>query len=66
MKIISYKKTSRGRYIITLDNTDEYPYSEERRLFYVGLTRSKKKTYLLVDKNSESIFIEELKKNYKL
>lgn len=49
-----------------LDNTDEYPYSEERRLFYVGLTRSKKKTYLLVDKNSESIFIEELKKNYKL
>lgn len=49
-----------------LDNTDEYPYSEERRLFYVGLTRSKKKTYLLVDKNSESIFIEELKKSYKL
>lgn len=49
-----------------LDNTDKYPYSEERRLFYVGLTRSKKKTYLLVDKNSESIFIEELKKNYKL
>lgn len=49
-----------------LDNSDLYPYSEERRLFYVGLTRSKKKTYLLVDKNSESIFIEELKKNYKL
>ncbi len=49
-----------------LDNTDKYPYSEERRLFYVGLTRSKKKTYLLVDKNSESIFIEELKKSYKL
>ncbi len=39
-----------------------YPYEEERRLFYVALTRSKKRMYLFVPKNNESIFIKELKK----
>lgn len=39
-----------------------YPYEEERRLFYVALTRCKKKVYLFVPKNSESIFIKEIKR----
>lgn len=39
---------------------DTYPYSEERRLFYVALTRTKNYVYLLVPKKSPSIFIEEL------
>lgn len=39
-----------------------YPYEEERRLFYVALTRCKKKVYLFVPKNNESIFIKELKR----
>lgn len=38
-----------------------YPYEEERRLFYVALTRCKKKVYLFVPKNNESIFIKEIK-----
>lgn len=41
-------------------NYEKYPYSEERRLFYVALTRTKNKTYLLVPKNNPSIFVKEL------
>jgi DNA helicase-4 len=43
-----------------LEKTDDYPYAEERRLFYVALTRAKKKVFLLTVKNKESVFIEEL------
>ena len=41
---------------------DFYPYSEERRLFYVGLTRTKKDVYLLTSKKNPSIFVLELQK----
>ena len=44
---------------------DKFPYSEERRLFYVALTRTKNKVYLLVNKKNSSIFIKELIRNYK-
>jgi len=44
---------------------DKYPYSEERRLFYVALTRSKNKVYLLTPKKNASIFIEELVRDYR-
>ena len=37
-----------------------YPYEEERRLFYVALTRCKKRVYLFVPKDNESVFIKEL------
>ena len=51
-----------------LDNVnngnDIYPYEEERRLFYVALTRTKSDVYLLVDKNNPSIFIKEVIKDY--
>lgn len=46
------------------NNIDLYPYEEERRLFYVALTRTKNEVYLLVDKSNPSIFIKELIKNY--
>ena len=46
------------------NNINNYPYSEERRLFYVGLTRTKNYVYLLVPYNDYSIFIKELI-NYK-
>ncbi|MDN2662643.1 UvrD-helicase domain-containing protein [Psychromonas sp. 14N.309.X.WAT.B.A12] len=39
---------------------DEFPHSEERRLFYVGLTRAKKKLYIIGDPSSPSSFIIEL------
>lgn len=41
---------------------NSYLYAEERRLFYVALTRSKNKVYLLVPLFNASIFIKELKK----
>ena len=44
---------------------DIYPFEEERRLFYVGLTRTKNYCYLFVPKDNPSIFIQELIKNYK-
>ena len=44
---------------------EKYLYSEERRLFYVGLTRTKNKVYLLTPIKNESIFISELKKDFK-
>ena len=48
-----------------LVHKDIYPYEEERRLFYVALTRTKNYCYLFVDKNNPSIFVEELIKHYK-
>lgn len=41
---------------------DYYPYEEERRLFYVALTRTKTKIYIISNPSKESIFIKELKK----
>ena len=43
---------------------ERYPYSEERRLFYVAITRTKNRVYLLVTKDNYSVFIEELLTNY--
>lgn len=48
------------RYVSKTD--DKYPYSEERRLFYVALTRTKNYVYLLVPKKNKSIFIDEIRK----
>lgn len=47
-------------------NCEKYPYSEERRLFYVALTRTKNNVYLMTQRNNCSIFIKEIvKKHYK-
>lgn len=40
-----------------------YPYEEERRLFYVALTRAKKRVYLLTPVSKPSIFIREIRHN---
>lgn len=42
------------------DNGDLYEYAEERRLFYVALTRSKKGTYLVLRFDKISPFVKEL------
>lgn len=47
-----------------LKNVEGIKYPEERRLFYVALTRTKHKIYIMVEKN-ESVFVKELRKNYK-
>lgn len=49
---------------LLLDDFETYPYSEERRLFYVALTRAKKKAYLLTINGKESEFAIELKEKY--
>lgn len=45
---------------LVLAQPDNYKFSEERRLFYVALTRAKKKTFILTKKWNKSSFIEEL------
>ena len=42
------------------NDIDKYPYAEERRVFFVALTRSKKKTILLVPFLNPSCFIKEI------
>lgn len=61
----SIKNRSYMKYILSKDN---YPLEEERRLFYVALTRARKKVFILVPIASPSIFIKELtkRKNYKI
>lgn len=49
---------------LLLDNCDQYPYAEERRLFYVALTRAKKKAFLVTVNHQESEFAMELKERY--
>jgi len=39
-----------------------YPFDEERRLFYIALTRTKNKVYLLTPKSNPSIFVKEIAK----
>jgi len=47
---------------LVLTDLDDFAYAEERRLFYVALTRTKNITYILSpeEKNDKSIFVNEL------
>ena len=53
MKLVTYE-----------DNTIDY--SEERRLFYVALTRTKNRVYIVAPKNRPSRFVVELINDYKI
>ena len=44
------------------ENREKYLYAEERRLFYVALTRTKNYVYLMTKKREESSFIREIKR----
>lgn len=46
---------------LLLGKEDNFEYSEERRLFYVALTRTKSIVYLLCEKSNPSQFILEIK-----
>ncbi len=49
---------------LVLTDADQYLYAEERRLFYVAITRTKNKTYLIAPQYETSLFIEELVKKH--
>lgn len=53
MKLVTYEDLS-------------VPFAEERRLFYVALTRTKNRVYIAVPKNKPSRFLVELIKDHKL
>lgn len=42
-----------------LSRSEQFPFAEERRLFYVAMTRAKKRMYILYDKQQPSPFISE-------
>lgn len=44
-------------YVLT--KSDPFPFGEERRLFYVAITRAKIKTIVLYDKRFPSVFVNE-------
>ena len=44
-------------YVLT--ESDQFPYGEERRLFYVAITRAKVKTIVLYDKRFPSLFVDD-------
>jgi DNA helicase-4 len=43
-----------------LSNRESYPFAEERRLFYVALTRARKATYLIAKEKKPSPFLYEI------
>ncbi len=47
-----------------LEGKESFPFAEERRLFYVALTRAKKKAFLVTDMCNSSIFSIELRRRY--
>ncbi|MGL5755448.1 MAG: UvrD-helicase domain-containing protein [Paraclostridium sp.] len=51
-------------YELLTSNKNFYEYAEERRLFYVALTRTKNDVYLLVNEFDKSKFVLELEKEY--
>ena len=42
---------------------EPYPHAEERRLFYVALTRAKRRAYVIEADGPPSIFVEELRRS---
>ena len=49
---------------LLLSKSDQFTNGEERRLFYVALTRSKRKTFITTNVTYKSKFIDEIDPNY--
>ena len=58
-------KIKNNKLINILFDKELYKYDEERRLFYVAITRTRNNVYFLVDKNNISCFVKEIIKDYK-
>ena len=46
-----------------INDSDQYEFGEERRLFYVALTRTKNNVYLMAPDIDKSVFLLELEEN---
>ena len=65
-KISGFPNKMQNNHVIDLlSYKDEYLYAEERRLFYVALTRTLTDTYLIIPTSKCSIFVEEIIKDNK-
>ena len=53
-----------GALDLLLEANETFPFAEERRLFYVAMTRAKIKTFLVTIDGNESVFVSELKDQY--
>lgn len=49
-----------------LAKEETFEHSEERRLFYVALTRAKNRVYIIADMQNSSIFVQELISEYEI
>jgi DNA helicase-4 len=45
---------------LVLPDEEPYPFAEERRLFYVAVTRARHHTYILSDISAPSVFVQEM------
>jgi DNA helicase-4 len=45
---------------LVLPDEEPYPCAEERRLFYVAVTRARHHTYILSDIYAPSVFVKEM------
>ena len=50
---------------LVIKDDDSYEFAEERRLFYVALTRTKNRVYIITPKYKPSKFILEIKEKFK-
>ena len=48
---------------LVLTNAEKYDFAEERRLFYVAITRTRNRTFVLTDCNNPSPFFNEFKES---
>ena len=62
-KLMGFPSKINDDKVFDLINNDieKYPYAEERRLFYVALTRTKRNIYIMTPRVNPSIFISEIK-----
>ena len=47
---------------LLIPRSEDYPFAEERRVFYVAMTRTSRIFFILSEKDNESIFVDEIKK----
>ncbi len=45
-----------------LNDSENFPYAEERRLFYVAITRTKNRAFILTDSKNSSPFLKDFKR----